>query len=88
MLVDEGLDQIVNPIDHQAAPRLLLFLGWISSIEPGRKDLLRLCASHRQGDSSIGTDGELPQSRSCAGQAIHYQKDLAALWRHLHAKAR
>jgi hypothetical protein len=66
MLVDEGLDQIVNPIDHQAAPRLLLFLGWISSIKSRRKDLLRLCASHRQGDPSIGADGVLPQSRTGA----------------------
>jgi hypothetical protein len=54
VFTNECLHQVIDPIDDQAAARLLLLLCWIASVEPSRKDLLRLGLGHRQGDASIG----------------------------------
>ena len=41
VFTNERLHQVIDPIDDQAAARLLLLLCWIASVEPSRKDLLR-----------------------------------------------
>ena len=56
VFANERLHQIIDPIDHQAAARLLLLLCRIAAIEPSGKDLLRLSLSHRQCDASIRPD--------------------------------
>src|SRR5580700_5944649 len=86
-LPNEGLDQIVDPVDHQAASRLLLLLRWVSAIEPCGKDLLRLSPRHRQRDPPIRADGVFPQSRAGTSEAVHHQEYLTAFGRHFHAKA-
>ena len=53
VFANERLHQVIDPIDDQAAARLLLLLCRIASVEPSRKDLLRLGLGHWQGDASI-----------------------------------
>ena len=56
VFANEGLHQIIDAIDHQAAARLSLLLCRIAAIEPSGKDLLRLGLGHRQCDASIRPD--------------------------------
>ena len=88
ILVSNAGIQIVNPIDHHAAPRLLLFLGRVSSIQLGCKNPLRLCPCHRQSDLAVWTDGVFAQARTGTTEPVHHDKDLAAPRRHLDAKTR
>src|SRR5262245_49905279 len=85
---NKRLHQVIDSINNQAPARLLLLLCWIASVEPSRKDLLRLGLSHRQGDASIGPNRVFAQPRTGAGEPIHHQKDLAAFWGHFQAEAR
>src|ERR1700683_5549702 len=85
---DEGFDQVINPIDPQTTPGLLFLLSWVPSIKSRNENLLRLRPRHRQRDAPIRANRIFAQPRAGAGHAIHNQKDLSALGRHLHAKAR
>jgi hypothetical protein len=78
VLLAKALDKIVNPIDYHVAPLLLLFLGWVSSIEPGRKNPLRLRPCHRQRDIPVGTDVRFAQPGARPGKAIHHHRLIAA----------
>jgi hypothetical protein len=88
MLANVSFDQVVDAIYDQAASRLLLLFSRISPIKPGSKDLLGLCARHRQGNATVWADGIFAQSRTGAGDAVHHNEYLPALWRDLHAKPR
>ncbi len=87
VVLDERLHQVANPVYDQAASGLLLLLSRITTIEPSRKDLLRLGPGHRQSDPTIGADGIFAQSRAGAAKPVHHEKYLAASRRHLHAEA-
>ena len=50
VFANERLHQVIDPIDDQAATRLPLLFCRIASVEPSRKDLLRLSLGHRQGE--------------------------------------
>ena len=52
MFANERFHQIINPIDHHAAARLLLLLCRIAAIEP-RGNLLCVGLGHRQGEAAI-----------------------------------
>jgi hypothetical protein len=87
MMLNKGFDQIVDPVDDQATPRLFLLFGRVATINPSREDLLCLGASHGQGDSAIRTNRVFAETRPSAAEPVHHKKDFAALGRHFHAEA-
>ena len=60
-LANEGLDQILDLVDHQPAPGLLFLFSRVPPVQPSGKDFLRLGACHRQGDASVRTNGVFAQ---------------------------
>ena len=86
-LANISFDQVIDAIYDQATSRLLLLFRGISPIKPGNKDLLGLGTRHRQGDVTVWADG-ICEPRAGAGETVHYDEYLPALWRDLHAKAR
>jgi hypothetical protein len=88
VFANERLDQIIHAVDDHAAAGLFFLFCPIATIEPSRKDLLRLGLGHRQGDASIRPDGIFAQPGAGARKPIHHQKHLAAFRRHFHAEAR
>ena len=71
MLPNKCLNEIVDPIDDQAAAGLLFLFGGIAAIKPRSKDLLRLCAGHWQCDATVRSNGVFTQPGPGARKAIH-----------------
>ena len=79
MLLNEGFNQIVDPVDDKTATRLFLFLSRISPIQPGGEDLLSLRPCHRQGDPTVRTDRIFAKPRARAQERYITRKTLRPL---------
>ena len=88
MLLDECINEIVDSVGNQPAPRLALLSSRISSFGARHEHPLRLVSDDVQRDAAIRPDGVLAKARARASRPIENDEHLASRRRHLDPEAR
>src|SRR5829696_8324017 len=87
VLLDECIDEVVDSIGDEAAPRLALLRSRITPFGSRHEHPLGLLSGDMQRDAAIGPDGVLAQPRARSSGSVEDDEHLAPRRRHLHAEA-
>src|SRR5215204_1045562 len=87
VLLDECINEIVDSIGHEPAPRLALLGSRITPFGSRHEHPLGLLSGDMQRDAAIGPDGVLAQPRARSSGPVEDDEHLAPRRRHLHAEA-
>src|SRR5215203_1469382 len=87
VLLDECINEIVDSVSDESAPRLALFGSRIAPLGSRHEHPLGFVSGDMQRDTAIGPDGVLAQARARSSGPVEDDEHLAPRRRHLHPEA-